>query len=528
MRIIRPLLILLVVLAILVAGGLFIFRNARPFAGTAALPTPFPTAVPLLPTPTLEPTVTSTVVDTTAVPTTVAATATPTPDYSPTPGPSPTATQTPTKTPLPTKTAVPTITPTSLPQVEPTLGISDGVLASGASPISTAIPTAVPRFDVPADTTNILLLGSDLPLAENDIRTDTMIIVSVNRNGPTASMISLPRDLYVYLPGHTMSRLNTAILLGGVDLLKQTILYNFGIPIHYYARVDFQGFEEIVNAIGGVDINVTCRYEDWRLKSPELDIQDPDNWEKFPLEVGTHHMDGDLALWYARSRLASNDFDRGRRQQELLRAMLRQGVDLGLITQFPTLWNTFKNTVDTDLDIGRMLQLASLAPSIRANGIQHLYVAGKTTPWTEPTTGAQVHLPIWEGENEMAETFQRLFLPPALNRASRAPITVEVINASGNPDMAVLAADNLDTYGFVPIISDKVVEPTRETTLEYFAPNFKSSYDWLIRWVADIPMSEIQLIANETDYAYNYRLVLGQEYDPCRPEFFAPRAFISN
>lgn len=514
MRLFRSLLLLLLVLVILIVGGFFLFRNARPFA--AALPTPFPTAVSLLPTPTLKPT--------------DAATAEPTatPNQSPTPGPSSTA-QPPTATPRPTQTAVaPTATPTSLPQIEPTLGVSDGAAASGTSPLSTAIPTAVPRFEVPATTTNILLLGSDLPLKENDIRTDTMIIVSINRDGPTASMISLPRDLYVYLPGRTMSRLNTAILVGGVDLLKQTILYNFGIPIHYYARVDFQGFEDIVNAIGGVDINVTCRYEDWRLKSPELDIEDPDNWEKFPLEIGTHHMDGDLALWYARSRLASNDFDRGRRQQELLRALFRQGVDLGLITEFPTLWNTFQNTVETDLDIGRMLQLASLAPAIRTNGIQHLYVAGKTAPWTEPTTGAQVHLPVWEGENQMAETFQRLFLPPALNRASRAPITVEIINASGNPNMAVLAADNLDTYGFVPVINPETAEPTRQTTLEYFAPNFKSSYDWLIRWIADIPMEDIQLIANDTNYAYNYRLVLGQEYDPCRPEFFAPRAFISN
>lgn len=482
------------------------------------LPTPFPTAIAVLPintaepTPTLEPTPTETAMVT--------------PDHSPTPGPSPTASNTPTRTPRPTNTAVPTATPTSLPQVAPTLGIREATVREGGA-LSTAIPTVVPRFDVPDGTTNVLLIGSDLPLDENDIRSDTMIIVSINRDGPTASMISLPRDLFVYLPGRNMSRLNTAILVGGVDLLKQTILYNFGIPIHYYARVDFQGFKDVVDAVGGVEINVSCRYEDWRLKSPELDIEDADNWEKFALEIGTHQMDGDLALWYARSRLASNDFDRGRRQQELLRALFNQGVDLDLVSQAPILWNTFQNSVETDMDIGRMLQIAALAPSIRENGVQHLYVAGKTQPWTEPTTGANVHLPIWEGENQMQETFQRLFLPPALNRASRAPITVEIINATGNPDMTVLAADNLALHGFLPVIGETPTETVLETSLAYFGPNFKGSYDWLIRWVVDVRLSEIELIADEPDYAYNYRVVLGREYDPCRPQFFAPRAFIT-
>ncbi|HMT21439.1 MAG TPA: LCP family protein, partial [Promineifilum sp.] len=93
-------------------------------------------------------------------------------------------------------------------------------------------------------TTNILLLGKDMNAdGSSDTRTDTMIVVSINRETRTASMISLPRDLYVYMPNRIMSRLNTAVTLGGVDLLKQTILYNFGIPIHYYAQVDFEGFK---------------------------------------------------------------------------------------------------------------------------------------------------------------------------------------------------------------------------------------------------------------------------------------------
>ena len=447
---------------------------------------------------------------------------TPTAVHTPSPALSPTSTT------IPTATSSPTATPTSLPQFAPRLVITGPVpLNEGVSTPATAIPTPVDTFDVPRDTTNVLLLGSDAPVGDQGVkRTDTMIIVSINRSGPTASMISLPRDLYVYIPGGTMSRLNTAITLGGVSLLKQTILYNFGIPIHYYARVDFEGFEEIVDAIGGVEVAVTCGFRDWRIKSPELDPEDEDNWEVYELEPGIHRMDGETALWYARSRLMSDDFDRGRRQQQLLRAMLNQGVDLGLVTQVPALWNTFKDRVETDMDIGRMLQIAALAPEIRENGVQNLYVLGKTTPWIVPGSNAQVQLPIWEGPGMMEETFRRLFLPPALNKATRAPILVEVINATGEEDMARLAAENLAWYGFVPIISEEKTAVSETTQLSYYAPNFKGSYNWLISWIFDMNQEEIELVDDDSSYPYNYRVILGEDYDPCLDPFFAPQSLL--
>ncbi|MCA9971039.1 MAG: LCP family protein [Anaerolineales bacterium] len=462
----------------------------------------------------------------TAVPPTITPTATPTPDYSPTPGPSPTPSNTPTITPSPTHTPIPSATPTSRPQFAPTLVVTEPTLREGAATPATAVPTPVPTFEVPGGTTNVLLLGADEPLGSAGQKSDTILIVSINRDGPTASMISIPRDLYVYLPGSTMAKITVASQLGGVELLKQTILYNFGIPIHYYARVDFQGFQNVVDAIGGVDVAVNCEFTDWRLKSPELDIEDPDNWELYTLAPGIYDMDGELALWYARSRLRSSDFDRGRRQQQLLRALLNQGVDLGLVAQVPTLWSTYQDSVETDMDIGRILQLAALAPDIRANGVQNLYLAGKTTPWGVPTEdgGAlSAQLPIWEGPGMMEETFARLFRPPTLSRAARAPITVEVVNATGNPDMARLAAENLAWYGFVPVLSDGVPETTENvaTTITFYGPNFKGSYEWLMAWIMHKTTAEIQLNTEEA-FAFNYRVILGADYDPCVNQLYSP------
>jgi len=440
----------------------------------------------------------------------------------------PEPTDKPTRTPPPTATPIPSTTPTSAPQHAPVLQIQEPQpVREGVSTPATAIPTAVPQFTVPKGTTNILLLGSDEPVGDGGVkRTDTMIIVSVEPDGPTASMISLPRDLFVYIPGGTMSRLNSAVTLGGIELLKQTILYNFGVPIHYYAQVDFQGFEDVVDAIGGVEVAVSCPFKDWRIKSPELDPEDEDNWYVFELDPGIYDMDGDTALWYARSRLMSNDFDRGRRQQQLLRAMLNQGVKLDLVPQVPVLWNSYKDSVETDMDIGRMLQIASLGPAIRENGVQNLYLMGKTESWVVPETNAQVQLPIWDGPGNMADTFQRLFLPPALNKADRAPIEVEIINASGNEELSRLAAENLAWYGFVPIISDEEVPEEETTTLTYFGPNFKGSYDWLISWIFHLRQSDVVLNDEDTEYAHNYQVVLGQDYDPCLNELFAPQSFL--
>jgi len=358
-----------------------------------------------------------------------------------------------------------------------------------------------------------------------------MIIVAIDNERQTASMVSLPRDLYVQIPGWITNRLNTALSHGSsvgypggaVNQLKDTILYNFGVPIHFYAQVDFEGFKQAVDIVDGVDVPVSCQLKDWRLRSPELDPNNEDNWELFTLEPGIHHMDGDMALWYVRSRRTTSDFDRGRRQQQMLRLMLNQGVDVGLLPSLPEMWSTYKDSVNTDIDIGRMLQLAAVAPGVRENGVQHLYLVGdQLQPYEVPESGARVQLPVWEN---MEDTFRRLFLPPALNKATRPPITVEVVNQSGSPDLALLAADNLEWYGFEPVITEMDGPRGEPTHISYFAQNFKGSYDWLLSWIFDKHKSEIELVP-DVEYGYDFRVTLGPDYNPCRPQLFAPEIYL--
>ena len=183
-----------------------------------------------------------------------------------------------------------------------------------ASTLPTAVPDPVQPFAFHGDTVNILLLGSDRRTSRY-FRTDTLIVLSIQPHAGGAVMLSIPRDLYIYLPGYTMNRINTAYLHGelysypggGKQMLFDAILYNLGIHIDHYAIIEMRGFEDLIDALGGVAVPVACPYTDWRLISPDLYDQDPDNWELHTVRAGLHHMPGEYALWYARSRKRSSD-----------------------------------------------------------------------------------------------------------------------------------------------------------------------------------------------------------------------------
>ncbi|MCB8985405.1 MAG: LCP family protein [Ardenticatenaceae bacterium] len=420
----------------------------------------------------------------------------------------PTATLPPTFTPEPTATLAPTIRPFATLEATP----------------PTAVPSPIPPFPKSEAITNIVLVGNDVAEPQGG-RTDSIIIVSINRDTKTATMLSLPRDLYVVIPGWRMTKINLALPHGhGVDypgagggLLKDTIEYNLGLPIDYYARIGFEGFKSVVDAVGGVEVVVTCALTDWRLKSPELDQTVEDNWELFTLEPGVYQMDGDLALWYARSRRTTNDFERGRRQQQVLRAIFDTGLEQNLITDLPDLWRVYREAVETDLTLPVVLELAALAPAVRENGVQHLAIAGDAVQsWLEPGTG-------WSTQLLRPETavpiLRQVMQPPALNRATRPPIVVEVVG--GDEELYRLAAENLAWYGFIPRYVPTTESAPARTHIDYFGPNFKGSSSDLLSWLFHQTTAAITLQANHDGDAA-YRIYLGYDFDPCLPSFTAP------
>jgi len=489
---------------------------------------------------------------------------TPTATLTSTPTDTPTASDTPTNTPTgtlpPTYTPTMTLTPSPTPAPpKPPKPLNGTVFPTPSTPAPTGIPTPAEAIDVPNGVVNILLLGSDKREDDGGYRTDSIVVVSINRSEGTVNMLSLPRDMYVYIPGWTMQRINTADGRGaavgwpggGPGLIKDTLLYNFGIVVQYYARVDFDGFQSIVDAVGGVDVPVDCAIQGWVLKQPRktradfasyndwANYTDPGsgNWELYTLPVGIQHLDGYMALWYARIRKgvlpgqSYSDYDRARRQQQVLRAIFNKSRSAGLIAQAPDLWQKYSDLVQTDLGLGNMLQLAPIATDLDTSKI-HSYIVTPDLliPWVVPTDGSEVDLPNPDGVPQLiSEAMQ----PPAANYVIANSLKVEVRNGTATDGMDQVAADRILRDGGMNVVAtgyaDRKDYPL--TTIYDFTGARKSGQ--LLDLQHDMHVADAQVIVQpDPNRKFDYLVVLGNDYltHSCTyamPKFADPNAPIT-
>lgn len=241
----------------------------------------------------------------------------------------------------------------------------------------------LPNWDK-KDRINVLLLGVDRREAEDVPRSDTIIIVTIDPLTKDVGMLSIPRDLLVTIPGYGQEKINAAYALGanspitGPGLVRATIEYNFGIPIHYYAEVDFEGFVRIVDTIGGVVVDVPAPIKDDEYPGEDY------NYTRIYFAPGLQRMDGRTALRYVRTRHDDNDFARGYRQQQVLRALREQGLRLDLIRKAPQLVDSLGDTVRTDLSPAQVLALAKLGTEIPRDHIRSYTLLPATTSYWEP------------------------------------------------------------------------------------------------------------------------------------------------
>jgi LCP family protein required for cell wall assembly len=367
---------------------------------------------------------------------------------------------------------------------------------------------------VAADAVNIVVLGSDQRPDWSQWHTDVVQIVSVQRDGGAVSVISVPRDLYLYIPSMWMSRINFADFYGeayeyeggGPALVRDTLLYNLGIRVDRYVRTNFDGLIGIVDTMGGVDIPVHCRLSDhWPY---------PDENGEYPIltmEPGVRHMDGETALWYARSRKTSSVFSRERRQQQVLQALWHKGRDAGMLSQVPTLWQEGWDMVQTDLALADMLDLAGIALRLQDENVRFYNIgADVVTPWMTPYGGA-VFLPRWEAiEPLVAEAMAPI--PEA--RLGRVYMPVEVWNGTSNADWDVLAADRVFRAGFVASIGEPDRRDYAETQLIVFTERTKGTGVGFLQQTIDIPDGQV-IHQPDGSSAYGFRLIIGADYQTC-------------
>ncbi len=379
------------------------------------------------------------------------------------------------------------------------------------------------------DVLNVLLLGSDTANPVNAGRTDVIMVVSINRTQNTVNLLSIPRDLYVYIPDMAMQRINTVYGLGenngydggGYGLLRETLLYNLGLVVDHYARVDFNDFQALVDALGGIELTVPCALQDWQLISPDLDPAVEENWHLVTLEVGVQRLDGYEALWYARSRRTSSDIDRGRRQQDIIRAIWRKVNTLGLINQVPALWGGLREIVHTDMTLPDLLGLIPTALAIEREDLAHFRfeLERHVRSWRTPN-GESVLVPQ---PVEVALLMEHFMQPVTENRWGETAPRVEILNATGYAGMDQVAADLLSWEGFAAFAAGAVPSGYQPVTAVYdYAPSQKGHrLNQLLEALRLGDRTDV-VIAPSADRTTDFRVILGGDYRSCHFNVMAP------
>lgn len=246
----------------------------------------------------------------------------------------------------------------------------------------------------------VLLMGLDRRPGQTGLTylTDTILLVSLDPATGRLGILSIPRDLFVAIPGFSArQRVNTAMSLGeinngnGPDLAMRTVQYNLGMYVHDYIVADFNAVTTIIDAIGGITVTT-----DYTINDPRY----PDmyyGYDPFYLEAGTHQLDGATALKFARTRHGDNDIERARRQQQVLYAIRDQVLNLDqlpqLVIRAPSLLNELNENVYTSLSLDRMIELAWYAKDIPAENITTGVIGFEHTLNYTTAEGAQVLIP---------------------------------------------------------------------------------------------------------------------------------------
>lgn len=235
--------------------------------------------------------------------------------------------------------------------------------------------------------TNILIIGIDrTPDGSAVGRSDTNILISITPFKPTVSMLSIPRDLWVTIPGVGENRINTAHFFAeasqtgaGPMAAVETVRLNFGVTINYYVRIRFDGFRKIVDAMGGVDVV---------LEKPAAG-----------LPAGTHTLNGEQALAFARDRAGADDFYRMANGQLMIKSVLRQMFKPKSWIKLPAVSVALMQSLDTNIPVFLWPRLGLALLRSGPDGIDNRTLTREqVTPWVTPE-GAQVLLPNWEAIN---------------------------------------------------------------------------------------------------------------------------------
>ncbi len=347
--------------------------------------------------------------------------------------------------------------------------LDDTLQAAAPNTVRAKAARAATKPVLPGKPTNILLIGSDTRPSEGDPgRSDSLILVRMDPQRDFISMLSFPRDLYVPIPGYGSAKINEAYT-HGTDVAIKTVEQLTGEPVNQYVIIDFTGFEKLVDAVGGVYLDIDRRYFNVN------DGQAVNNYDSIDLQPGYQRLDGANALDYVRHRHSDSTYGRDARQQTFLSELKRQTKDLGNLTNVSRFRKIFGENIEFDIDdpgkFISLLELALVTPKDRIAKVSVDAADDMTSAGASIQVASQAAIDeavaAWkEPEFEFGQTSTAKPIDPA-------SVDVTVLNGSG----ALLAAEDvagaLATKRYTVSVGGNADTFDFAASAVYYAPAFR-------------------------------------------------------
>jgi len=379
-------------------------------------------------------------------------------------------------------------------------------------PEATPAPTNMPAASLPTpepwdgvSRVNVLVMGLDYRdwEAGDTPRTDTMILLTLDPLNKTAGMISIPRDLWVSIPGFEYGKINTAYYLGevynlpggGAGLAARTVEELLGVPVQYYAQVDFQAFVDFIDHIEGVKITF----------DEPMVLDRRGKWNTVTIEPGVVTLPGEYALAYARTRKSEGgDFDRSSRQQILIMAIRDRILDFNmmprLVASAPQIYNDLAAGINTNMNLNQAIRLAWSAIEVDRDLIDQVVISNEYVTLGKSPDGLDILKPIPDKIRLLRDEVFGVgaALGPVaegetLDLIAQEGARVSVRNGSSQPGLATKTAAWLREQGF------NIVEETNGEYNVYSTITLYNSTPYALRWLSET----VGVAATSINYAYD-------------------------
>ncbi len=366
---------------------------------------------------------------------------------------------------------------------------------------STALGEDLPK-PKPGEKINVVVLGVDVPvdgkgnvISKAPTRSDTVIFATIDKEKNTVELLSIPRDTRVHIPGRTgYDKINAAHAYGGPSLLVKAVEGLMGVPVHYYLRVNVDGFSAIVDILGGVEIDV------------EKDMYYVDVWQDLviDLKAGRQVLDGDKAMQYVRYRGDGDDITRIHRQQKFMQVVMDKLLRPSTLLKLPKMMSESVKYITTNMEPDEILGMASMALKADRESLSMDVLPGGPNDYTHGQDGG---VSYWRPDEAAIEALMDQVYRD-IDREYNATVRIEVLNGTKRSALASGLAGKLTDKGFQVINTGNADKTNYETTRVISRTADKAKIDALVK------VFEQGKLYYEIDpeHAADITIILGSDY----------------